>query len=125
MNLSGEAIKAFISFYKLSASNMLIISDDLDQELGNFKLKQNGTSGGHNGLKNIELNLGTINYNRLKIGIANNKNMETKDYVLGSFSKEEKEILDSIIKLSENIIADYLKFDFAKLMNKYNGLNKH
>ena len=59
MNLSGEVVKKFIDFYKIDIKEILIINDDLDLEIGKFKLKQKGSSGGHNGLKNIEQNIGT------------------------------------------------------------------
>lgn len=120
MNLSGEVVRKYVNFYKIHINDILIIHDDLDLELGKYKLKETGSSGGHNGLKNIEENLKTQNYKRLKIGISNNKTLGTKDYVLGHFSKEEKEILHNVINLSENIIDDFIKYDFNKLMNKYN-----
>jgi PTH1 family peptidyl-tRNA hydrolase len=120
MNLSGEVVKKYVDFYKIDISDILIIQDDLDQELGKIKLKENSSSGGHNGIKNIELHLGTKNYKRLKIGISNNKNVDTKDYVLGKLSKEDRNILDQSIKKCSNIIDDFLVMDFSRLMNKYN-----
>ena len=89
MNLSGEVIQKFIKFYKINIEDILIIVDDLDTPVGKFKLKYKGTSGGHNGLQNIENHLNTNEYKRLKIGISNNKNIETKDYVLSKVSKEK------------------------------------
>ena len=120
MNLSGEVIKKYIDYFKIDIKDILIIHDDLDQTLGKIKLKENSSSGGHNGIKDIEKNLGTKDYKRLKIGISNNKSLDTKDYVLGHFSKEERKILDNSIKISQNIIDDYLKIDFNRLMGKYN-----
>lgn len=120
MNLSGEVVRDFINFYKIDINDILIISDDLDLECGKIRLRQKGSSGGHNGLKNIEFHLNTNEYKRLKIGVGNNKNIDTKDYVLGKFDKEEtKKIEDSIIKAS-NIIEEFLKNDFVDLMSKYN-----
>ena len=120
MNLSGEVVKKFVDFYKIPIENILIIHDDLDIELGKYKLKTNSSSGGHNGLKNIELHLKTQDYKRLKIGISNNKTLDTKDYVLGHFSKEERKIIDNSIKICQNIIDDFIKIDFDRLMGKYN-----
>lgn len=120
MNLSGEVVRKYVDFFKINIEDILIIHDDLDQELGKIKLKQNSSSGGHNGIKNIELHLGTKNYKRLKIGISNNKNVDTKDYVLGKINKEDREIIDKSIKISLNIINDFIKMDFSELMNKYN-----
>lgn len=120
MNLSGEVVKSFINFYKINVEDIIIINDDLDMPVGKIKLKQQGSSGGHNGLKNIEQHLGTDEYKRLKIGISNNKDIDTKNYVLGKFSKEDKEILNKEISLSKQILDDFLTLNFDKVMNKYN-----
>ena len=122
MNLSGEVVKKYVDFFKIEIEDILIISDDLDQEVGNFKLKQKGSSGGHNGLKDIERHLGTDHYKRLKIGISNNKLIDTKDYVLGKITKEENATLTEIYKIVPNIIEDFIKLDFDTLMSKYNGI---
>ena len=121
MNLSGEVVRDYVHFFKIEIEDILIISDDLDQEVGHFKLKQKGSSGGHNGLKDIERHLGTDKYKRLKIGISNNKFMDTKDYVLGKITKEENEVLDKIYKIVPNIVEDFITLDFDALMSKYNG----
>ena len=69
MNESGISVRKVMDYYNLESSDILIIHDDMDIDLGKYKLKQKGSSGGHNGLKNIEHQLGTINYKRIKIGI--------------------------------------------------------
>lgn len=120
MNLSGEVIRPFIDFFKISIDDVLIICDDLDTEVGNIRLRYKGSSGGHNGLKDIEKHLGTQNYKRIKIGISNNKMIDTKDYVLGKFNKEENKIIENSINKIPNIIENYLTNTFENLMNKYN-----
>lgn len=120
MNLSGEVIRDFVNFFKINIENVLIICDDLDTPVGTYRLRYKGSSGGHNGLKNIELHLKTKEYKRIKIGISNNKLMDTKDYVLGKFSKDELNLLNPIIDKMPNIIEDYLALSFDHLMNKYN-----
>lgn len=120
INLSGEVIQKFVNFYDISISDILILCDDLDLPVGSFKLRYQGGSGGHNGLKNIELHLKTQQYKRMKIGISNNKNMDTKDYVLGHFSKEEKEKIKKILDLIPQIFEDYLSMSYDNVMNKYN-----
>ncbi len=120
MNLSGESVFQFVQFFSISLSDILIINDDLDLAIGTFKLKASGSSGGHNGLKNIEQHLNTNQYKRFKIGISNDKMMDTKDYVLGRFSTTEKEQLDKVISLSLNILDDFLTYRFDVLMNQYN-----
>ena len=119
INLSGEVVKKFVDYYDIDVSDILIINDDLDLEVGSLKLKQSGSSGGHNGLKNIELCLGTREYKRLKIGISNNKNIDTKEYVLGKIGVDSEKI-NKVIDLSLDIFNDYLVMSFSDLMSKYN-----
>ena len=123
MNLSGEVVRDYLKFYKINIEDILVINDDLDMPVGKIKLREKGSCGGHNGLRNIELNLGSDHYKRLKVGISNNKNIETKDYVLGKFSIDEYNLLEKTIKIGENIIDDFLIMDFNRLMNKYNKKN--
>lgn len=120
MNLSGEVIRDFVSYFKINIDDVLIISDDLDTEVGTYRLRYKGSSGGHNGLKNIEHHLSTQDYKRIKIGISNNKSMDTKDYVLGKFSKEEIDLINPIVEKMPSIIEDYLNLPFDNVMNKYN-----
>ena len=120
INLSGEVIRKYVDYYKIDINDILIIHDDLDLPVGSYKLKQKGSSGGHNGLKNIELHLGTQIYKRIKIGISNNKFVDTKDYVLGKISKEDNALIDDVKKTVMNILDDYFKLSFTDLMSKYN-----
>lgn len=120
INLSGEVIKKFVDYYKIDINNILIVNDDLDLETGKYKLKPGGSSGGHNGLKNIEKLLKTSDYKRLKIGISNNKNIDTKDYVLGKIQKSDFEKYNQIFEIVNNMIDDFLLLDFDQLMSKYN-----
>lgn len=123
MNLSGEVIKSFLSFYKIDICDLLLFHDDLDLPCGKIRIKQKGSSGGHNGLKDIEKNIGTQEYNRVKIGIANNKDIDTKDYVLGNFSKDEMENINNSVKTSVKIFEDFLTNKIEYLMRKYNNNN--
>ncbi len=121
VNLSGFVVKKYLDYFKINIDDMLVVVDDLDQKIGSFKLKTNSSSGGHNGLKNIEEQLNTKNYKRLKIGISNNKNIDTKDYVLGKFSTSDRKQIDDIINISCDIIDEFIKGkSFNELMTKYN-----
>lgn len=120
MNISGEVIKKFVDYFKIDIDDILIINDDLDMAFGKIRLRPDGSSGGHNGLKNIALHLNTEKFKRLKIGISNDKTIDTKDYVLGKFSKEEKNIINSMKEDVSDILYDYLNEDFDKIMCKYN-----
>ncbi len=120
INLSGQVLKQYLDFFKIDICDVLIIHDDLDTPCGSIKLRQSGGSGGHNGLKDIENNLHTKEYKRVKIGISNNKTIDTKDYVLGKFSGEDKKVINSTIEKTVEIINDYFNLTFENLMNKYN-----
>lgn len=120
VNLSGAVLRNFIEYFNIDIEDILIIVDDLNLNVGKIKLKYQGSSGGHNGLKNIEENLKTNKYKRLKIGISNNSGINMKNYVLSKFKPEEKiEIEKSILK-SEEIIKDFITQPFEKVMGKYN-----
>lgn len=124
MNLSGGVVRKYVDYFKVSIEDILIISDDMDLIIGNFKLKDKGSSGGHNGLKDIEKNLNTQNYKRLKIGISKNRMGDTKDYVLGKFSKEELNIISECYSSLVSVLNDYYVESFSDLMNKYNRKNR-
>ena len=120
MNLSGEVVKKYVNYFKINLSDLLIISDDLDMPCFKIKLKYYGSSGGHNGLKNIIQNINTEEFKRLKIGISNDKNIDTKSYVLSKFNQEELEKLHKKFEITNNIINDFINLDFEKVMSKYN-----
>lgn len=124
MNLSGGVVRKYVDYFKISIDDILIISDDMDLSIGNFKLKDKGSSGGHNGLKDIESHLGTQNYKRLKIGISKNKLYDTKDYVLGKLSKDEIDTIRECYSSLVDVINDYFVETFSNLMNKYNRKNR-
>lgn len=121
MNLSGTVVKKFASYFKIKSEYILVIHDDLDMPVGKIKIKAKGSSGGHNGIKSIIENLNTEEFAHYKIGIDNNKEMTTKDYVLGKFSKKELDKLNKIIEFSHSIIEDFLDNNIDKVMSKYNG----
>lgn len=120
MNLSGSVVSQFVSFYKIALEDILVIQDDLDMHFGRIKIVFDSSSGGHNGIKDIERCLGSRKYARLKIGIAHDKSMDTKDYVLGSFCKDEQDKLSQIHRDLENVIDDFCCMDLEALMSKYN-----
>ena len=119
MNLSGDVIIKYVNYFKIDISDILIIHDDMDLEIGTYKIRYKGGPGGHNGLKNIENNLKTDEYKRIKIGISKN-NIDMIDYVLGKFSSDELAKLNPVIKIIPDIIDDFVSLSFENLMNKYN-----
>ena len=120
MNLSGGVVCQFTNFYKLTTDDILVISDDLDLLTGNYKLKSKGSCGGHNGLRDIEMCLGSDNYKRLKVGISKDSSVSTKDYVLGKFSQNEKRKLVQIIDKASNAVLETIGHPFQEVMSKYN-----
>lgn len=120
MNLSGSVVSKFVSYFKINIDDLLVIHDDLDMNLGRVKFVYDSSSGGHNGIKDIERCLGSKRYTRLKIGIANDKSIDTKDYVLGNFSSEEKKFLLDIYNELENVVEDFCSLSLERLMSKYN-----
>lgn len=124
MNLSGNCVRKFVDYYNIDIEDILVVSDDLDLKIGNFKLKSSGSFGGHNGLKDIEAKIGSSDYKRLKIGISNDKNLDTKDYVLGRLSNDEQEKIHELFEHLCVIIDEYFSLNFSDLMSKYNRKNK-
>jgi len=99
MNQSGQAVSPLMKFYKIPLQNLWVIHDDLDLELGKIKIKKNSRSAGHKGIQSIIDELGTKNFNRLKIGIGPKPvKIDSKKFVLQEFTKNEKEILEKTKK---------------------------
>ena len=119
VNLSGKAVLRIVNYYKIPLENILVIHDDLDLLKFNFKLKYNSSSGGHNGIKSIIKSLGSKEFSQLKVGIGQNKEIDTKDYVLAKLSKEELEFLKKPI--FKEIIDSFVLRGIEITMNKYNG----
>lgn len=120
MNLSGGVVNAFRKYYKIDIKDILVIQDDLDLPVGKSRLKINSSSGGHNGIKDIIAHLQTQDFARLKIGVAHDRGMETKDYVLGKFSKSDIEKIDANYDNISHIITEFYSDNILDLMNKYN-----
>lgn len=120
MNLSGNSVFKAMKYYDISVEDILIIQDDMDLEVGHYKLKKDSSAGGHNGIKSIISSLGTNAFSRLKVGISHTKDGNTIDYVLGKFSKEELSNLENNFPLFSEIIDSFIVNGIDKTMNKYN-----
>ena len=118
MNLSGEAVLAAASFYKISPDKIYVFHDDMDLPVGRIKVKQGGGSGGHNGLKSIDSHLGQ-NYHRVRIGVDKPAMREqVVSWVLSKFAPNDKQTLDDlIIKIADNVLTLLTK-DGNSFMNK-------
>ena len=123
MNLSGESVRAIIDYYKIDEiEELIVVSDDISLDVGKIRIRKKGSAGGHNGLKNIILHLGHDNFKRVKMGVGEKTSgYDLADYVLGHFSKEDREKLedstDRAVKAIEMMIAE----GADKAMNCFNG----
>ena len=120
MNLSGEAVSQLANFFRINPEDVLIIHDDFDLPLGKLRLRNQGSGGSHNGMKNIIQHFNTNQICRIRIGIDKDRFIEQKDYVLGKFKKEELVILQKTIDTCIDAVMDYPNMTFVDLMTKYN-----
>lgn len=122
MNLSGKAVKYWMDKENISKENVLVITDDLNLFFGSIRIKPKGSDGGHNGLKNIQLLLNSVDYPRYRFGISDAfKKGKQVDYVLGEWSDEEKENLIERLEISSQIINSFALAGLNETMNQYNG----
>ena len=123
VNNSGKSFLYWKKKEKVSTDNTLVICDDLNLYFGNIKIKSSGTAGGHNGLKDIEEFLGTVNYPRVRIGISNNNKIPTSDYVLGKWSESEQSNIHNLVKISSEIVFSFIQTGIERTMSFYNKKN--
>lgn len=124
MNLSGEFVKKFITFFKIPIENVLIILDDINFSTGKLRLKNKSSDGGHNGIKDIINKLNTNQIKRLKIGVLNQEifsKMTIKEYVLSKFTSQEIKMLEEKFLIINNLIIDFVNLSFEELCLKYNN----
>ena len=122
MNLSGEAVRAIVDYYKIDPeTELIVINDDIDLEPGHLRIRKNGSAGGHNGLKNIILHLGTEKFIRIRIGVgAKKEGWELMDHVLGRFPEEERKIIDETLEKAADAAACIVTDGVDIAMNRYN-----
>lgn len=122
MNLSGKAIKYWMTKENIPIENLLVLTDDLNLPFGTLRLKTKGSDGGHNGLKDIQNILQTTNYNRLRFGISDTFNKGNQiDYVIGEWTTEEEHLLDERITLAVEMIKSFGTAGVNNTMNQFNG----
>jgi peptidyl-tRNA hydrolase, PTH1 family len=120
MNLSGQAVRSVLDWYKLAPTEVLVLYDDLDLPLGKLRIRLAGSAGGHNGMKSIISHLGTPTFPRLRMGIGKSQD-ETISHVLGKFSAAESSIVTDILQLSADAVELSLGAGVEEAMNKYNN----
>lgn len=110
MNNSGEAVKQIMSYYKIGHDDLLVLCDDLDLDIGTIRIRTNGSSGGHNGLKSIIQNVKSQDFLRIKIGIGSNRNTNIKaeDYVLSKFKEDEKIKINKTVDNAVKLVVEFI-----------------
>ncbi|MBL7182972.1 MAG: aminoacyl-tRNA hydrolase [Anaerolineae bacterium] len=120
MNLSGDAVERMARFYKLPPESILVIYDDLDLPVGRIRLRPEGGSGGHKGMKSIIEHLGTNGFPRLRVGIGRPTHGDPADYVLDDFTPDERITIDEVYERVASAVELWLTEGIAVAMNKYN-----
>lgn len=124
MNLSGESVRPIVDFYKIDINDIVVVYDEMSIKEGELRLRKKGSSGGHNGIKNIIANLGTEEIKRIKVGIGEPMGKNPVNYVLGKPSEESEKLIDEALDDAARALRDTLLHDFDYAMNLYNGKRK-
>ena len=119
MNLSGQSVRQVVDFYKVPATDLLVVCDDFALPLGKLRVRAKGTHGGHNGLRSIQEHLGTTEYARLRIGVGGPKD-DAIDHVLGRFKPgERRAIEDAVIQATQAVLV-WVHKGVEACMNRFN-----
>ena len=122
MNLSGESLREIMAYYNVPIENLIVIYDDMDLETGSLRIRKKGSSGSHNGMKNIIYNLQDDNFPRIRIGIGTAGGLDWKDFVCGKVSADSEEartLADTITKAAQAIDC-ILEEGIDMAMNRFN-----
>lgn len=120
MNDSGRAVRRIIDFYSLNPTDIIVIYDDVDIDLGKLRIRKNGSAGTHNGMKSIIYELKSDNFPRVRLGINKEKRGDLKRFVLKKFSKEEVPLLIDVVKRAADAAISMVEDDIDKVMNQFN-----
>jgi len=124
MNLSGNAVRKLLAYFKVDINNLIVIHDDLDLPFGSVRLKTGGGDAGHKGLKSITTCLGSADFMRIRMGIGKpSDKFRVEDYVLERFGKEESALLQEVIQNAAKAAADIIESGMQQAMAKYHTKN--
>lgn len=122
MNLSGDSVREVMTFFKINLEDIIVIHDDVDLPVGYIRIRENGASGGHNGIKSIISQVGSEQFKRIRVGVDKGEDMIK--HVLSKFRNDEIDsIEDATIKVSK-ALRDYLTMPFNKMMSLNNVRKK-
>jgi PTH1 family peptidyl-tRNA hydrolase len=122
MNLSGESVRDIIDYYKVDEEQeLIVVSDDTSLDVGSIRVRKKGSAGGHNGIKSIISHLGSQNFMRIKVGVGEKpKEYDLADYVLGHFSKADREGMQDGYRHAMEAVEQILLGDIEAAMNCFN-----
>lgn len=121
MNSSGESVRELVDYYKCGLEDIIIIYDDIDLPLGKIRIRERGSAGGHNGMKDIVSHLGSQDFVRVRVGVGKKPdNMDLVDYVLSRFSKDELPLIRTGCEQARDAVSVILRDGAAAAMNLYN-----
>lgn len=123
MNLSGKAVNYWLQKEKIPVENLLVVLDEIQLDLGTIRLRGKGSDGGHNGLKDIQTQLNTIEYARLRIGVGKDFHPgQQVNYVLGKWEEEEAKRLPDILKAGADAIKSFVSIGLKRAMDHVNAI---
>lgn len=121
MNLSGESVVEAVNFYKLPLEDVIVVYDDIDIEIGKIRIRPEGSSGTHNGMRNISDLLGSHDFPRIRVGIGKApQGMDLANFVLSKFSIEEQSDIEKAIDMASEAVLEVIRSGIGKAMNIYN-----
>ena len=122
MNLSGESVRSVIDYYKVEETDeLIVVYDDISLDVGKLRIRKKGSAGGHNGIKSIIAHLGHDTFQRIKMGVGDKpKGYDLADYVLGHFSKEDREKIEDAIGFAADAVRLMVQEETDAAMNLYN-----
>lgn len=123
VNLSGEAVRQAVDFYKLPPDHVLVVSDDIALAVGRLRIRKSGSAGGHNGLKSIIQHLGSDQFLRLRVGVGEkpHPDYDLADWVLGKFQEADKKTINAAVKRAADAVECIIAEGCDRAMNKFNG----
>lgn len=121
MNLSGRAVREVVGFYKLTPVDVLVVCDDFNLPLGKLRARAQGSHGGQNGLRNIQEQLGTDEYPRLRVGVGQPGPGDAVDHVLSRFKSGERKSIDEAIAKAADGVLIWVRSGMDACMNRVNG----
>lgn len=122
MNLTGETLIDIYKYYKVDLSNIIVIYDDIDLEVGKIRIRKKGSGGTHNGMRSITKCLGSTDFPRIRVGVSKPRlGQDLADFVLSRFRKEEAENIENGLEKSYRAVDAIIRENIDIAMNKYNG----